>query len=60
MINLFEEENKDILFIDKITKKYKWYARDQFMVSEKSAEFYLTLTNTFLPKSYRLMLYPHT
>ena len=40
MIDLFEPEEKAILFIDKIVEKYKRYARDQFMVLEKSIKMY--------------------
>jgi len=40
MIDLFEPEEKAILFIDKLTEKYKRYARDQFMVLEKSIQMY--------------------
>ena len=40
MIDLFEPEEKAILFIDKIVEKYKRYARDQFMVLEKSIQLY--------------------
>ena len=40
MIDLFEPEEKAILFIDKIIEKYKRYARDQFMVLEKSIQLY--------------------
>ena len=36
MINLFEHEEKAHLFIDQVIGKYKRYARDQFMVLEKS------------------------
>ncbi|WP_253940770.1 Mu transposase domain-containing protein [Fundicoccus ignavus] len=42
MIDLFEEEPRAILFIDKIVEKYKRYARDQFMVLEKSIKRYPT------------------
>ena len=38
MIDLFEQEEAAILFIDKITEKYKRYVRDQFMVLEKSIQ----------------------
>ena len=38
MIDLFEQEEVAILFIDKITEKYKRYVRDQFMVLEKSIQ----------------------
>ena len=40
MIDLFEQEEAAILFIDKITEKYKRYVRDQFMVLEKSIQTY--------------------
>lgn len=40
MIDLFEQEETAILFIDKITEKYKRYVRDQFMVLEKSIQTY--------------------
>ena len=36
MINLFDQEEKAHLFIDQVIGKYKRYARDQFMVLEKS------------------------
>lgn len=42
MIDLFEPEEKAILFIDKIVEEYKRYARDQFMVLEKSIQLYPT------------------
>ncbi|MBG9979129.1 Mu transposase domain-containing protein [Ruoffia tabacinasalis] len=40
MIDLFEQEESTILFIDKIMEKYKRYARDQFMILEKSIQTY--------------------
>lgn len=40
MIDLFEPEEKAILCIDKIVEKYKRYARDKFMVLEKSIQLY--------------------
>lgn len=40
MLNLFEDEEKAILFIDNVIEKYKRYARDQFMVLEKSIQTY--------------------
>lgn len=40
MIDLFEQEEKAILFIDKVIEKYRRYARDQFMVLEKSLQTY--------------------
>lgn len=40
MIDLFEQEEKAILFIDHVIEKYKRYARDQFMVLEKSIQTY--------------------
>lgn len=40
MIDLFEQEEPTILYIDKIIKKYKLYASDQFIVLEKSIQKY--------------------
>lgn len=40
MIDLFEQEEPTILYIDKIMKKYKLYASDQFIVLEKSIQKY--------------------
>lgn len=40
MIDLFEPEEKAVLFIDKVIEKYQRYARDQFMVLEKSIQMY--------------------
>ena len=36
MIDLFDQEEKALVFIDQVIGKYKRYARDQFMVLEKS------------------------
>ncbi len=40
MIDLFEQEEAAILFIDKVIEKYRRYARDQFMVLERSVQAY--------------------
>jgi len=40
MIDLFAKEEAALLFIDKVMEKYKRYARDQFMVLEKSVQTY--------------------
>jgi len=40
MIELFEQEEKAILFIDQVIEKYKRYVREQFMVLEKSIHTY--------------------
>ena len=38
MIGLFDQKEAAILFIDKVVGKYRRYARDQFMVLEKSVQ----------------------
>lgn len=40
MLDLFEQDESATLFIDKNMKKYKRYARDQFMLLEKSNRTY--------------------